>query len=307
MGTTGEAASVVRGPEPRPIWPSILTLLAALAGMLLGGCFTGVIFVGAETPPDRIASAPGFMITALAVSQFALLLAVWKVPRWAGDTGPRGLLERMAWQGGVRPLDLLPLWVGGMAVASLALALFALLRPVPDTTGFLTQLATSAKSTGGPGFAALLVFGAILPGLGEELTFRGLLQTRLVERWGAWRGIAASAALFGLWHFDLRQGTMAFALGVWYGAWAHQLNTVIPGALAHMLNNAMGLFLQRLGGEADAHASLAVKMGTWLGLMVLAALVLSRRSPVPAPMNESASIVSPVEPAPDEETGAGEP
>jgi len=51
----------------------------------------------------------------------------------------------------------------------------------------------------------LAVAMAAAPGVTEELFFRGFVQVRLVERLGGLAGIAVTALLFGLLHFDLVQ------------------------------------------------------------------------------------------------------
>ena len=47
------------------------------------------------------------------------------------------------------------------------------------------------------------------PGFGEELLFRGYIQTRLRQRWPRLVALAVTACLFGFIHFDLVQGAFA--------------------------------------------------------------------------------------------------
>lgn len=62
--------------------------------------------------------------------------------------------------------------------------------------------------------AAIVLFGGLLPALGEELFFRGFLGRGLVARWGPVRGVLLTSLLFGAMHLHPVQATMAAVLGV---------------------------------------------------------------------------------------------
>lgn len=63
------------------------------------------------------------------------------------------------------------------------------------------QLAEGFWWKGPATFAAFLLFVAFY----EEVFFRGILQQRLVQWWGAWPGLLAASALFGFVHLWFRQ------------------------------------------------------------------------------------------------------
>jgi membrane protease YdiL (CAAX protease family) len=99
-----------------------------------------------------------------------------------------------------------------------------------------------ARALSEPGFARLLLaIGAIAvaPGIAEETFFRGLVQTRLVARWGRWPGIAIASACFGIIHLDRVQGSLAFLAGLFLGWVAERLDGIRPSVAAHATNNAI--------------------------------------------------------------------
>jgi membrane protease YdiL (CAAX protease family) len=69
---------------------------------------------------------------------------------------------------------------------------------------------------------ALVVIACLLPGLGEEIFFRGFLARGLVARYGLLIGVAVSAGLFGLMHADST------------GA-AHIISTTMLGVAAYLV------------------------------------------------------------------------
>jgi membrane protease YdiL (CAAX protease family) len=119
-------------------------------------------------------------------------------------------------------------------------------------------------------------------GTAEELFFRGLLQPRFVERWGPWAGIAVTAFLFGLMHFDPIHSTLAGAMGLWLGFVRHRTGSVLPTMAAHVINNIVATLGAASGLVPDRPlVTAAVGAGATL-LLVLAFLRLRRVSPPPA-------------------------
>lgn len=59
---------------------------------------------------------------------------------------------------------------------------------------------------------------SLLAGVGEELFFRGWMQTVLAERSGVWVGILAASLIFGLLHYlSITYAIYAFATGIYLG------------------------------------------------------------------------------------------
>lgn len=98
---------------------------------------------------------------------------------------------------------------------------------------------------------------AITAGIGEEVLYRRLLQSRLEALCGRWTGILAASLLFGLMHIFSHgegplwanaaqaialQGTTGIALGVIWSRWRR----LWPCVLAHILLNGFAVLLHLL-------------------------------------------------------------
>ncbi|MBP7170731.1 MAG: CPBP family intramembrane metalloprotease, partial [Bacteroidales bacterium] len=81
---------------------------------------------------------------------------------------------------------------------------------------------------------------AILPAVGEELIFRGILQRRLVEYTRSrWVGILLAAALFSAIHMQFQGFIPRFALGVAFGYLLEVTGSIWVPIFAHFFNNAI--------------------------------------------------------------------
>ena len=92
-----------------------------------------------------------------------------------------------------------------------------------------------------------LLFSYVIIGLGEELVFRGYIQTRLVANNGSIIGITTSTALYALYNVPL--GFFCYGGNVWlalvYGAWRlssglvygyvfHRSQSIVPPIIVHI-------------------------------------------------------------------------
>jgi membrane protease YdiL (CAAX protease family) len=251
-------------PRPGPsAWPALAAFLAAF--VLL-----------------QIVTVPGVMGAAVASSSvFALVAAAgaWLTER--SFVAPLRLGRSRATPGGVA------------AAAAGTLGLSVALGEGADLLGLgnggkMGQIA-SALAQLSPAQVLLAVGSlAVLPAIAEEAFFRGLLQTRLVASWGRWPGVAATAAAFGLVHFDPVQGTVAFAAGLFLGWVAERLGGIRPTVAAHFANNALSVALVRFVGDATSRAaqSLQLVAGCAAFAGALAFLCSRRARREPATRNE---------------------
>lgn len=226
-----------------PTWPVFVAYGAGFLGELLGG----VVFVAVGAAlrvhgdvsrlPAEVTqfalSAPGLMGAAL-VGATALLVVAGTAARWMGGgvaarlrIGP----SRASWQGVAAA-------VVGTAGLSLACGSAAQLVRVGEGN-VMHALAESLHHASPLTYAAAIASIGLVPALGEESFFRGLMQTRLAERWPRWVAIATTAAAFGLLHLDPVQGTLAFAVGVYLGWVAERFQGIRPGIAAHAVNNVL--------------------------------------------------------------------
>jgi membrane protease YdiL (CAAX protease family) len=118
------------------------------------------------------------------------------------------------------------------------------LFPVPES-----MLETFAEGlTFELGLVQLLFFLALMPGVLEEIAFRGVLlhglRKRIRTTWGA---ALACGAIFGLFHVSLFRIVPTGLLGVGLALVVLRTRSIYPAILWHALNNALALVPARLG------------------------------------------------------------
>ena len=150
--------------------------------------------------------------------------------------------------------------------------------------GTLQEFDRALSGLRGPVLAMAAAVVGLGPGFGEELLFRGYIQTRLRQRWPRLVALGVTAGLFGFIHFDLVQGSFAVALGLWLGEVADRTGSVWPGVFAHAFNNATATVLSALAGSKDQHPTPS-DAWTWValgaaGLVLAACLLYVLRRPV---------------------------
>ena len=82
----------------------------------------------------------------------------------------------------------------------------------------------------------------ILPGICEEVMFRGFILSALRKR-GIWYGIILTAILFGAFHLDPFRFVPATLLGVWLGYIAVKTNSLYVPILAHFAQNSLTILI----------------------------------------------------------------
>ncbi len=135
--------------------------------------------------------------------------------------------------------------------------------------GVLAEVTRAVLEAPSVHFVGALLALAVGPALGEEIFFRGFAQTRLEARWGRWVAIAIASALFGLVHLDPKQGSFAFAAGLWLGFVASRAGSVRPSMIVHCANNAGSLLLARFGLAPASTGGKAAMCGAALVVMAL--------------------------------------
>ncbi|HEY2176135.1 MAG TPA: type II CAAX endopeptidase family protein [Mycobacteriales bacterium] len=176
---------------------------------------------GQNTLPVLAGSALAFL---LAVG-IALVVRV----RWLPAVGLRATTWRWLLAG------------AGVGVLMRALA-FGLVLGYQAITGDLSDpqdFLVGTAAAGGIGFVLLLLLGAGLTPLGEELFFRGVLFGGL-RRYGPVIAVIVSSLLFGLAHGVNVVMPVAIVLGVLNAVLYERSGSIWPPVVAHGVHNALG-------------------------------------------------------------------
>jgi membrane protease YdiL (CAAX protease family) len=244
-------------PGSRPaVWPALVAYVVAFAGVL-GASLALVAVVAIRRVPsldpaliatqvkDFALSAPGMLASA------AIDAAVLGAVAVAAARFERARVVARLRLGPSRATAF-GLVAAVVAMAGLSVAGSAVTELLGVRGDDVMDLIAHVLERPSPGrFALSILCVSIAPGIAEETFFRGLLQPRLVARYGRWIGIALTAISFGVFHVDLVQGALACGLGVLLGWIAERFGSIRPGILAHAVNNAF--FVVAAGwGSQDA-------------------------------------------------------
>ena len=153
-------------------------------------------------------------------------------------------------------------------------SLEALLKQMEDVAGDLTERMLKVDTIGGL-LVNLLVI-ALIPAIGEELTFRGVLQQSLVKGCkNAHVGIFISAAIFSFIHFQFYGFLPRMFLGLILGYMFYYSGSLWTSILMHFINNGTAVvvaYLEQKGlSKVDAEHFGATE-SVWL---IVASLLLT--------------------------------
>lgn len=147
------------------------------------------------------------------------------------------LFDRPASTALLRPsprLILLGAVAGGLMGAVTYLLYPVLSRLVPLIATDTAQLYAAFRAPS-PVVASVALVPVVV---GEELVWRGAVQASLVQRLGAWRGVALAAVVYALVHVPLGSPVLvavAFFCGLAWGALRARTASLVPPLVAHLL------------------------------------------------------------------------
>jgi len=116
------------------------------------------------------------------------------------------------------------------------------MRQKEDQLAVLTKFLTTYQSLSQL-FIALIVV-VLLPALGEEVLFRGIIQRKLFQQWGNFHvAIWVSAAIFSAIHFQFYGFLPRMMLGALFGYLYYWTGSLWVAILAHFVNNGFVLVM----------------------------------------------------------------
>jgi sodium transport system permease protein len=242
----------------------------------------------------------------------AVLIAVWfgLVPVLVAVYLKIDLRTTFAWRRG-RPVQYVGaalIGLGSWALAYELLVLQAYVLPMPEA---FTE--SGNELLGGlerwP-LALVLIALAVVPGICEELTFRGFVLSGLRSEMRALPAILLMAVLFAGFHFLIVRLGVTFLLGAVLGLVVWRTGAIGPAMVFHVLHNGVVFIVSRVAwlseglhvGELDGVTHLPVPLICIAGGLVIVGLGLTL-GPRPAGgrggamLEAGAGLVSPAEPA----------
>jgi|SRR5689334_1633368 len=259
----------------RGVWRVFATYLAAVAGIIVASIIAVVTLksIFPDTPEPALMQSLAGLLAASLASSFALTLTLLGIVQ---PTTPAVLRLRPGWETG--PV------LGAMVLGMLALgqALDSLMWVIGlGQRGSMAIVRHVLEGVVGPElFAAVVVFG-LIAGVAEELFFRGYMQTRLSQAWGATRGVLVTAACFGALHVDVSgvHMALAFVMGLYLGFVVERTGSVLPAIVCHVVNN-IGYTLQTaFGGIVEDRMTNAVIAAACVLLVALCIAWVFRATP----------------------------
>jgi membrane protease YdiL (CAAX protease family) len=202
-----------------------------LMGMILVGGITQFFF--------------GFEVNALVTELGVLLLPVIWILRRQDPWMRLGMS---------RPLEARALLPGLVGVLGLAVLLAEFTHwtdkvfPMPEVFREAYLQAVTAETPAQ--LLMLLLAAAIVPGLCEEVVFRGYFQQIYSRRFGAHRGILVAAVLFAIMHLDPWHLPALFLIGLYLGYLFVWTGSLWVPVCAHAANNAASIILLYAAPEA---------------------------------------------------------
>jgi membrane protease YdiL (CAAX protease family) len=138
-------------------------------------------------------------------------------------------------------------WNEGLKFGGALQTLEDLLKNLEETAEALTERMLNVNTFGGLLFNLLII--ALIPAIGEELTFRGVLQQSLTRRMNPHIAIILSAAIFSFIHFQFYGFLPRMFLGIVLGYMFYISGSLWTSILMHFLNNGTAVVLYYLNNK----------------------------------------------------------
>lgn len=224
------------------------TILAILIGNLLAALYlipasNFISEFGHRGLGADLLSPRGIAVAALALDVALMAVVYVRVVRPGAISWHRMGLERA----GLRRRVLL-----GLAFGFLLLVASAVLESMMERLGIRqtqTQLFGSVRGASPAEFLLVLIAGAIVAPVVEEIYFRGFVFRAYLDQKGLRRAFVYSAGLFAIVHLNLAAFVPIFTMGLLLSLFYRRTESLIPGIVAHAVNNAAAFLLLYMGAQ----------------------------------------------------------
>ncbi len=270
------AAEVIE-PLPR-LWPTFAVVAAAIiAAIVVSGLTVAVAALASgnlqslrdpELQKTWLAefASSGVRLSVLVLpgqivfAAFAMVAALFSRDRWVDRLGLRsGRLPAWTWL-----LFLAGTPIVGMFASQLMSGVAD--EPSEQLKMFERMFQFDSLSS----LVTLLLLVSLLPGIVEEILFRGYLQRRLLTRLPALASIVICSFLFAAAHMDPMHAVGVLPLGLWLGVIAWRADSIWPAMFGHIGNNGYAIVLSKMMGSDPDLQEVNPMVLTFLGLSLLA-------------------------------------
>ncbi|HHX03822.1 MAG TPA: CPBP family intramembrane metalloprotease [Tissierellia bacterium] len=148
--------------------------------------------------------------------------------------------------------------------------------------------------------AIMLIIFAVVPGICEELMFRGMFLRSLDEKLPLKTAIILSSVFFGIIHFNIYNFLSPVYLGILFSLLVHIYDSIIPAILGHTFFNAIVYYVQMtvsVPEEAASELTLTnvIELAPMTLLAIVSTLFILRRLYQRKKMNQELIPVGEVE------------
>lgn len=123
-------------------------------------------------------------------------------------------------------------------------------------------------------FILAVIVLALIPAIGEELIFRGVVLNGLRKRFSDVKAVLLTALLFALMHANLQQLVYPFLLGAVMGWVAVRTGSLISSIIIHFTNNFLVVLSAFLSNTTSFSMSLS-GIGGWFYLVAISLLIVT--------------------------------
>ena len=254
-------------------------LMALLVCSLIGGAITLFLAVGNDIDKLKLGQAISSALIFIAPPLILYVFTRSQAMREIGFKKPNCawmLLIGVALMFVSLPLtNLLTSWNEKMNFGAMFEALEAMLKKMEDAAGVLTERMLQVDTLGGL-LVNLLVI-ALIPAVGEELTFRGVLQQALTKRIkNVHVAVLLSAFIFSFIHFQFYGFLPRMFLGMILGYMFYYSGSLWTSILMHFVNNGTAVvaaYLEYKGITNVDYEHFGATSNVWLLLFSLVVTV----------------------------------
>lgn len=255
-------------------------VLGIIAGFFVSAVLVIILVVafrasGGQLPSNpndlvmKLAENPAFLMLLLLPNQLVFFFVAIGIARYSNHN----LSDRLALGVGSGSMWTWPVYI--LATPLVGLVISALLSLVAEQeSGTMKFVEDLINAQGASRLLLLIMLIAAVPGICEEVLFRGFSQTFLAKQWPVPAAICASSALFAIAHVDPLQVIAVFPLGVWFGVITWRTKSIIPAVLCHFFNNFVSVMFVQYNVEEMWGTALLWQFGVASGVFFLWALWL---------------------------------